>query len=104
MIKHIVMWRLSESAHNNDKASNARLIKQKLENLRGKIPGLLNIEVGIDEFNTPDSSDVVLYSEFASYEALAVYQEHPEHKGILPFIAAARSERRVVDFTVEHGK
>ena len=29
MIKHIVFWRLKDSAHGNDKATNARLIKAK---------------------------------------------------------------------------
>ena len=40
MIKHIVMWRLQETAHGNGKAKNALLIKEKLEALRGRIPGL----------------------------------------------------------------
>ena len=29
MVKHIVMLRLKDSAHGNDKSTNARLIKQK---------------------------------------------------------------------------
>lgn len=98
MIKHIVCWRLKESAHGNTKQENARLIKDKLEGLRGRIPGLLTIEVGIDTTATPSSSDIVLYSEFASQEALNAYQVHPEHKAIVPFVAEAQSERRMVDY------
>lgn len=98
MIKHIVLWRLKESAHGNTKLENARLIKEKLEGLRGRIPGLLAIEVGIDTTATPNSSDIVLYSEFASQEALNAYQVHPEHKAIVPFVAEAQSERRMVDY------
>ena len=48
MIKHIVFWRLKDSAHGNDKATNARLIKSKIEALRGQIPGLPHIELGIN--------------------------------------------------------
>lgn len=101
MIKHIVMWRLKDSAHGNDKATNARLIKQKLEALGGLIPGLVRIEVGIDYAQSDTSSDVVLYSEFESREALDAYQQHPEHKALLPFVAEARSERRGVDYETE---
>ena len=100
MIKHIVIWRLKETAHGNDKRTNAWLIKEKLERLRGKIPGLLVMEVGIDHSATESSGDVVLYSEFTSQEALNGYQSHPEHKAIMPFVAEARLERRVVDYEV----
>ena len=98
MIKHIVFWRLKESAHGNSKEVNARLIKEKLEALRGVIPGLLRIEVGVDFSKTDQSSDLALYSEFATRADLDAYQAHPAHKAVMPFIAEARSERRLVDY------
>lgn len=98
MIKHIVMWRLKDGAHGNDKATNALLIKQKLEALGGRIPGLLKIEVGIDYSATDMSDDLVLVSEFASRAALDAYQAHPEHQAVLPFIREAISQRRLVDY------
>ncbi len=100
MIKHIVMWKLKESASGNTKEKNALLIKEKLEALNGKIPGLLKLEVGIDFSQTQESSDIVLYSEFESREALNNYQSHPEHKAIIPFVAEVREERRVVDYEI----
>lgn len=98
MIKHIVMWRLQDHALGNDKATNARLIKEKLEALRGRIPGMLNIEVGIDFSASAQSADVVLYSEFESRQALDAYQSHPEHEALVPFVQAVRSDRLVVDY------
>lgn len=98
MIKHIVMWRLKDFAHSNDKETNARLVKKKLEALNGKIPGLIKLEVGIDFVGGGDSADVVLYSEFESREALEAYQSHPAHKAVVPFVGEARIERRVVDY------
>ena len=98
MIRHIVFWRLKDNAHGNDRATNALLIKQKLEGLRGRIPGLLSIEVGIDFVAGDASSHLALVSEFASKEALAGYQVHPEHKAIVPFVAEAATERRMVDY------
>ena len=98
MIKHIVVWRLKDSAHGNPKEVNARLIKEKLEALRGVVPGLLRIEVGIDFSKSEQSADLALYSEFATRAHLDAYQEHPAHKAVMPFIGEARTERRVVDY------
>lgn len=79
---------------------NAKAIKQKLEDLNGKIEGCIRLEVGFDFLRSPESIDVVLYSEFESREALEHYMGHPLHKAVMPFIAEARSERRVVDYEV----
>jgi hypothetical protein len=100
MVKHIVLWKLKETAHGQPAAENARVIKQKLECLSGQIPGLIRIEVGIDFAGGGDASTLALYSEFTNREALAAYQDHPAHKAVLPFIAEARSERRVVDYEI----
>ena len=91
MIKHIVMWKLKDKA-------DAAAIKDKLEALAGKIPGLLNIEVGIDFLASAQSADVVLYSELESRAALEAYQAHPEHQAIVPMIKAAALARTVVDY------
>lgn len=96
MIKHIVMWRLNEQAGN--KTENALQLKQRLESLNGKIPGLIRLEVGIDFSKEEESSDVILYSEFESREALAAYQVHPAHNEVIPFVKSVRGERRVVDY------
>ncbi len=100
MIKHIVMWRLKERADGNNKDTNAKLIKEKLESLNGKIPSMLKLEVGISFSEAKDSFDVVLYSEFKSKDDLNNYQNHPAHKAIMPFIGEVRDERRVVDYEV----
>jgi len=96
MIKHIVLWRLDETA--GDKAGNALKLKQLLEGLNGRIPGLLRLEVGIDFSQEGESSDVVLYSEFESRQALDAYQAHPAHAEVVPFVKSVRAERRVVDY------
>jgi hypothetical protein len=100
MIKHIVFWRLKDSAHGNDKATNARLIKEQLEGLRGRIPGLLKLEVGFDFVRADTSSEIALYTEMQSRAALDAYQVHPLHKAVGAFIKEAVSERRAVDYDV----
>ena len=97
MIVHIVFWRLHETANGNSKQDNAREIKARLEALRG-LAGLRRLDVGIDFAGAEQSSDVALYTEFDSKEALDAYQVHPAHQAFAAFLAPLRSERRVVDY------
>ncbi|MFN3873746.1 MAG: Dabb family protein [Ignavibacterium sp.] len=100
MIKHIVMWRLNDSAYGKSKADNALELKDKLLAMRGKVNGLIHIEVGFDFSEEKDSSDVVLYSEFESRQALNEYQIHPDHEEIKKWLSEVRYERRVVDYEI----
>lgn len=99
MVKHIVFWKLKEEAHGNDKATNAQLIKSKLEDLNNKIEGVIKIEVGID-FLGGGNYDVALYSELTNKETLDIYQNHPLHQALLPFIREAVSDRKAIDFEI----
>jgi quinol monooxygenase YgiN len=100
MVKHIVFWKLKDEANGMSKAENAAAIKQKIEDLNGKMEGCIKLEVGFDFLHSAESADVVLYSEFENKEALDLYANHSLHKAVMPFIAEARSERRVIDYTV----
>lgn len=101
MIQHLVVWRLKDSALGNDKATNARLLKEKLEALPGQIPGLVHLEVGLDFSATENSSDVVLVTAFATKEDLAAYQVHPAHKAVGLFVREVVAERRMVDYKTD---
>ena len=97
MVKHIVMWRLRDSA---SKAADAARVKVLLEGLAGRIRGLLKIEVGINFIADPNAADVVLYSEFIDAAALAVYQAHPLHLEVVPQVKALAVERRSADYLI----
>ena len=43
-------------------------------------------------------SAVESYSVFNDAEALAAYQEHPEHQALLGFVRSIASDRGVVDY------
>ena len=101
MIHHIVAWRLKDSALGNDKATNARLLKDKLEALPAQIPVLRRLEVGLDFSATENSSDVVLATSFAAKEDLAAYQVHPAHKAVGLFVREVVSERRMIDYEAD---
>ncbi len=100
MIKHIVLWKLKETAEGRSAVENALEIKRRLEALNGRIPGMLRLEVGMDFSKEDASYDVALYSEFASRAALDVYQSHPLHEEVKEFVIAVRLERRLVDYEI----
>jgi Stress responsive A/B Barrel Domain len=99
-IKHIVMW----NVRGDDAASRARnlaLLKTEFESLRGRIPGLLHLEVGIDDSRIDYACDVVLVTEFDSRQALADYAQHPEHLRVRRVLGDLRSARHQVDYEIQ---
>jgi len=100
MVKHIVMWRLHDEVDGVSKNEAAVSIKKALEDLEGRIPGLIHIEVGLDFDGSDQAADVVLYSELESRETLADYQAHPLHQAVIPLVKKHACERTVVDYEV----
>ena len=97
MIKHIVMWNI----RGDTPAAKARGIAQvqgSFASLRGRIPGLLHIEVGIDTSAADYACDVVLYSEFEDQAALDAYVSHPEHLRVKQELGDLRIARYQVDY------
>lgn len=99
MIKHIVMWKV-RGDDAGARAHNLALLKAEFESLRGRIPGLLHLEIGIDESGIDYACDAVLYSEFASRQALADYAGHPEHLRVKRNLGDLRIARHQVDYEV----
>ena len=100
MIKHIVMWNLRGDT-DQTKARAIELLKRSFESLRGRIPGLLHLEIGVDSSRIDYACDVVLYSEFESQAALDAYALHPEHLRVKQELADLRIARHQVDYRVE---
>jgi quinol monooxygenase YgiN len=96
MVKHIVLWTFR--GDRGEKLENLRIAKQLLEGLKGKVPGIVRIEVGINLNPAPEAYDLALYSEFESLEALEGYQAHPEHRAAVDFLRKMRDRRAVVDY------
>lgn len=102
MVKHIVMWKLKETAAGRTKGENALLLRKKLEALPAEIPEIKRAEVGINFDESDAAFDVVLCAEFESVAALRAYQAHPEHQRLInDFLNEVRIEKRVVDYERE---
>jgi Stress responsive A/B Barrel Domain len=100
LIKHIVMWNLRGDT-DQAKARAIEVLKRSFESLRGRIPGLLHLEIGVDSSRIDYACDVVLYSEFESQAALDAYAVHPEHLRVKQELADLRIARHQVDYRVE---
>ena len=75
MVKHIILWKLKKEYNN---ITIKKGIKDGLEGLMGRISGLLEIRVQIDNLAS-SNADVMLYSAFESEEAFKAYSVNPIH-------------------------
>ncbi len=96
MIAHIVLFKLKEPT-----AENVALVRDKLLSMDGKVPMLLQLEVGVDVIRSERSYDVALYTRFASLEDLQAYQVHPYHAGeVVPVMKAHCASIVAADYEV----
>jgi hypothetical protein len=100
MIRHIVMWNV-RGATPEERSNAIGFLKSRFEGLRGRIPGLIRLEVGVDTSRVDYACDVVLYSEFESPQALAAYATHPEHLRVRDELDGLRVARHQVDYVPE---
>lgn len=96
MIKHIVCFKLT----------NADEIKQKeaakiLLSMKGKVPQIIDIEVGCDFLRSPRSFDIILQVTLKNAAALEEYQNDSYHCGtVKKYMHAAAEESIAVDYEI----
>ena len=81
MVKHIILWKIKDEFQGEKLAEVKKGIKDGLEGLKGRIPGLIEIKVYTDGLAS-SNMDVMLDSSFESEEALKGYAVHPEHVAV----------------------
>lgn len=78
MVKHIILWKIKDNFNEDKKKKIRDDVKNGLENLKGKVPGLTDIHVQIEKLDS-STADLMLDSTFENEEALKGYAVHPEH-------------------------
>ena len=82
MVKHVILWTLDPKL-SKDMMREVKIgIKEGLEGLVGKVPGLIDVKVHIDGRLASSNADVMLDSTLESEEALQAYAIHPEHVAV----------------------
>lgn len=95
MIKHIVMWKFKESEH-----ESMLLFRDRLLALKGKIPEIRLMEVGININPSDRSYDAVLISEFDSMDDLRAYSTNPLHVEVSDFCKTIRTASVSCDYEI----
>ena len=81
MVKHIILWTLKDELSAEEKEQVKLDIKEGLEGLAGKIPGMIDIKVNINGLAS-SNADLMLDSTFENEDALKGYAVHPEHVAV----------------------
>lgn len=81
MVKHIILWQLKDELTEEEKLSVKKGIKEGLEGLVGKVPGLLEVKVQTEGLAS-SNADVMLDSTLTDEAALKGYAVHPEHVAV----------------------
>ena len=81
MVKLVILWTLKEEFTEDEKKEIKKGIKEGLEGLQGKIPGLKEIKVNINGLSS-SNADLMLDSTFEDEESLKGYAVHPEHVAV----------------------
>ena len=89
MVKHIIVWTLNDGYSVSEKENILKEIKEGLEGLKGKVPGIVEIKVEINPLES-SNTDLMLDSTFENEDALKGYAIHPNHvevatKKVRPF-------------------
>ena len=99
MVRHMIIWTLKDEYNSEERTAIRKGIKEGLEGLQGKIPGLLRIQVRTEGLAS-SNADLMLDSLFEDEQALKEYSGHPLHVAVAngkvrPFTAV----RSCYDFT-----
>ena len=81
MVKHIILWQLKDELSAEEKKVIKAEMKESLEGLVGKIPGLLDVKVQTEGLAS-SNAEVMLDTSFVDEDALKVYATHPEHVAV----------------------
>ncbi len=93
MITHIVLFKLVNS---DEKAIEAA--RKAMAGLKGKIPQLRHLEIGVNIVHTDRSYDLALVAKFDSLEDLQSYQNHPLHVEVVKYLQENRRSSVSVDY------
>lgn len=92
MFTHIVFFKLKEKKQTNE----ARDI---LLGMKGNIPQLKSLEVGIDVLHTERSYDLALITRFDCLEDMKIYSVHEYHVNeVLKYLKPMLEDSKIVDF------
>ncbi len=96
MIRHVVLYTIKDEY----KAKIPALV-EAFYGMKGKIPGLVEVEAGGDELGSERSYDLALITSFESWDAYRAYLTHPAHLPVKAGMHEARSGSVSCDYELK---
>ena len=93
MLTHIVFFKLHDRS-----VENKQKFRAALESMRGKIPQIRAMEVGVNIVESARAYDVALYQKFDSLDTMQEYQTHSIHQTLLPYLRESSESIVAVDY------
>lgn len=96
MVKHIVFFKLKDKSRENLEKTRDILLSMK-----GKVPEVKEVEVGLDFLHSERSFDIALTVTLENEKALETYQNDPYHCSVVKkHMHAVREDSAAVDYIV----
>ena len=97
-MEDIVMWKFKSEIAEEQKPELKRAMKENLEGLVGKVPGLLTAEF-VEEPLPSSTHDMALVTTLEKAEDVAVYGSHPAHVAVADtYVRPFVTERACLDY------
>ena len=97
MIKHIVCFKIK-----NEYKDQIMLAKKTLESMKGNVPEVVDLKVGIDFLHSERSYDIILEVILNSKEDLLLYQKDEYHTNVVKTLMhKIRSASVAIDYEIE---
>ena len=94
MIRHTVLFKFKPGFQQADKQAWIA----GLNNMAGRIPGMLSLSHGADVLGTERSFDYAIVADFETVEDIAVYNTHPLHEPLKAYSFPNSPQILSVDF------
>ena len=96
MIRHIVFFKFKPGASENKKNKLA----SDLKSLKGKIPLINRLEIGVDIGKKQNSYDLALIVDFNTWQDVESYGAHPAHIEVVKLIKDICQNHSKVDYEI----
>jgi len=95
------MFKFKDAAQDRTRDENVSITKAMLDKLPQSIGYILSSQTFVgDQDQKPDNYDLILISDFESYETLEKYKVHPDHVAVGDFMRPVRISRTCIDFEI----
>ena len=97
MVRYSVMWKFKPLDGRTPKET-AEDVKERYESLKGLIPGLLDIEVGVNRNDSATTYDAIMIADFESWKALADYKADTMRDSVREYADSLAESRVRVEY------